>query len=135
VSLNRPAEAEHNAYNTYRMKRSNPILSLALFALTALVCLFVIFPSAAPPRQLSQAQFNQILQANLISQAQLICPRHGLTNEVRGRFYEADASGQILLINGTRRELRFSAMVKNDRGETLQKLTTISNFSILERRW
>ena len=116
------------------MKRK--ITVIALFVVTASIGLLIIVPLAHPAKELSEAEFDRMLQANLIANADWICsPKFSPLHEVQGAFYQTDAAGQILVKDGKPIELPFKTVVYLGEERLLAKLSTIHNFRVLERRW
>jgi hypothetical protein len=118
------------------MKRKITVIALGLFVLAASIGLLIIVHLAHPAKELSQAEFDRMLQANLIANAEWICsPKFSPLHEVQGAFYQTDAAGQILLKDGKPIELPFKTVVYLGEERLLAKLSTIHNFRVLERRW
>ena len=111
-------------------------ITLGLLVLTASIGLLIIVHLAHPAKELSQVEFDRMLQANLIANAELICsPKFSPSHEVQGAFYQTDAAGHILLKNGKAIELPFKTVVYLGEDQLHAKLMTIHNFTVLERRW
>lgn len=99
-----------------------------------LVALAVYFAAAhltRTVRELSQTEFVEKVQSNLVGKVQVSYPPeppYGL-QQVRGTFYETDSSGQFLMENGTRKQLRFHAAIRISEDFQMQ-LATNANCSV-----
>jgi hypothetical protein len=117
------------------MKRNILAISLGLFVFAALIGLLVTARPAHPTQKLSQAEFIQKLQSNLVIKVEVIYTAKGsLTNEVRGTFYQTDAAGRILIQSGKPTELPFIASV-HFTDQLQEKLLANPNFTVVQRRW
>src|SRR5260221_9083697 len=96
------------------MKTRNMAISTGLTLCIALLCFVARSRPAHSSQELSQAELDQKLQANLLARVEILYTRewNGPTNKVRGAFYETDVAGHVKLDHGKPTELPFKASVR-----------------------
>jgi hypothetical protein len=116
------------------MKPNALVISIGLLVL-ALIGWFVTVRPAHPTQELSQAELVQKVHSNLLGRVEVIyTAKRGWMTSVRGTFYETDTTGQIVVGNGKRTELPFTASVHLT-DELLVKLLANTHVRVVERRW
>jgi len=98
-------------------------------AIIGLIPLLVIFRNNAKESQeLSQYEFMQMLENNLIATAVItLDPQSPYLREVHGRYFRTDAQGRPVVENGERKEVPFRAQVYFSE-QQLQDLLSKPNF-------
>jgi hypothetical protein len=123
-------------YLPARMRTMALIFSLGV--LTLIGAMMLVPRSSAPSKTLSQADFVAMFQSNLLAKVQVYYPPRlaqvggvpVMLNQVRGTFYQTDASGRVLIAKGTPAESEFVAKVQLT-PDLEQKLSIGSNFSFV----
>src|SRR5580765_3159341 len=117
------------------MKRNVLVASFGLLVLAALIGWFVTVRPAHPTQKLSQADLIQKVHSNLLGRVEVIyTAKGGPMTLVRGTFFETDTTGQIVVENGKRTELPFTASVHLT-DELLVKLLANPHVRVVERWW
>jgi hypothetical protein len=91
------------------MKKTTLLVSVGLLVLVAWVVYLATSRPVVTVQKLSQAEFLDKFQSNLIGKLQISYPPKPplFVQYIRGTFYETNSSGQLLLENGVRKELHF----------------------------
>ena len=107
------------------------VISVGSVVLAAALLVLCTHPARAT-QELSQAQLVEKVESNLLAKVQIRLPSMASQPaEIRGTFYPTDATGQVLMERGLRREVPFHAQVKLTPQLESKLLHTQTNLSVV----